>query len=141
MDQESKLHPSVLQFKQFVNSNPYLIKKVRTGDYDWQELFEEWYLLGEDDPRWDEAKDEEGAKESGAKTKNPLITKDKANQVIAFLKRLDPEQINSHIDNFSKTIGAIQTMIGQFQGEQTTSQQSKQSKQSKQPNPFQFRKD
>ena len=50
---EKKLHPSVLQFKEFVKNNPKIIQEVRKGKATWQELYEDWYLLGEDDSRWE----------------------------------------------------------------------------------------
>lgn len=50
---KTKLHPSVEKFKEFVKQNPRIIKEVRDGKTTWQELYEDWYLLGEEDPRWD----------------------------------------------------------------------------------------
>jgi outer membrane protein assembly factor BamD (BamD/ComL family) len=49
---QKKLHPSVLKFKEFVKNNPKLIQEVRQEKATWQELYEDWYLLGEDDERW-----------------------------------------------------------------------------------------
>lgn len=48
-----KLHPSVVNFKEFVSNNPKLILEVRKGEATWQELYEDWYLLGEEDSRWE----------------------------------------------------------------------------------------
>lgn len=54
---KTKLHPSVEKFKEFVKQNPQIIKEVRAGNTTWQELYEDWYLLGEEDSRWDSYKE------------------------------------------------------------------------------------
>ena len=46
------LHPSVQQFKEFVNHHPKMVHEVRNGHKTWQQFYEEWYLLGEEDPIW-----------------------------------------------------------------------------------------
>ncbi|RFU71148.1 hypothetical protein D0469_04210 [Peribacillus saganii] len=43
---------SVNEFKAFVKKNPELISLVRQGDYTWQDLFEEWYLRGDNNELW-----------------------------------------------------------------------------------------
>ncbi len=50
---QKKLHPSVIKFKEFVKNNPKLIQEVRKGKATWQELYEDWYVLGEEDKRWE----------------------------------------------------------------------------------------
>ena len=49
---DQSLHPSVEKFKQFVQENPTIIKSVRNGEDTWQNLYEDWYLLGPNDPKW-----------------------------------------------------------------------------------------
>ena len=50
---QKNLHPSVIKFKEFVKNNPALIKEVRNGNSTWQEMYEDWFLLGEEDNRWE----------------------------------------------------------------------------------------
>ena len=52
MPTTKKLHPSVQQFKEFVNHHPKMVHEVRSGHKTWQQFYEEWYLLGEEDPIW-----------------------------------------------------------------------------------------
>ena len=131
---EKKLHPSVEQFKHFVNSNKKIMEEVRSGRSTLQDLYEEWYLLGEDDPRW-----------------TPLLTENKSDNVpskektewyhpiLNSLKNMDPKQMHQYIGNLSQAIGAIQGVLGQFQGETINNQQSPSNDKPK--NPFVFRKD
>ena len=39
------LHPSVQQFKEFVNHHPKMVHEVRSGHKTWQQFYEEWYLV------------------------------------------------------------------------------------------------
>lgn len=132
--ERKSLHPSVEQFKEFIQKHPGLIKNVRNEEYTWQELYEDWYLLGEDDPKWANYKGKEGVgtKESQSDSKLSL------NQITKIFKNMDINQVQGHIQQLSQAIGAIQGVIGQFQGQETQ-------KTSSQPqtnnHPFSFRKD
>ncbi|MFO1445779.1 YlbD family protein [Bacillus sp. Bva_UNVM-123] len=106
-----ELHPSVEQFKQFVKANPAIIKDVRSGQSTLQELYEDWYLLGEDDPKWDpyrtgEPKDSKSAEQ----------TPDWMSNILGSLKKMEPNQMQGYIDNLSKTLATVQNLLSQFQG-------------------------
>ncbi|WP_340085250.1 YlbD family protein [Siminovitchia sp. FSL H7-0308] len=129
-----KLHPSVEQFKQFVREHPNLVKLVRAEESTWQELYEEWYLLGGDDPKWEKYKN--------GKTAETTETKDDVKKWFThfsgLLKKMDANQMQYHIDNLSQAIGAIQGLLSQFQG---SSQQQNDPAQEAPRDPFAFRKD
>lgn len=55
LDKET-LHPTVIQFKGFINRHPELLKQIRKSGSSWQEYYEKWVLLGEEDPFWKEYK-------------------------------------------------------------------------------------
>ena len=38
---------SMEEFKAFLKKHPSLVYEVRRGIYTWQEVYEDWYLLGE----------------------------------------------------------------------------------------------
>ena len=50
---KQKLHPNVQKFKNFVKKHPGLVVDVKKGKKTWQDLYEDWYLLGDDDPKWE----------------------------------------------------------------------------------------
>ncbi|MET3698114.1 putative coat protein YlbD-like [Bacillus oleivorans] len=133
---EKKLHPSIQQFKEFVNKNPNLVKEVRDGTTTWQELYEEWYLLGEDDSRWDSYKSDEVKNSNEKKEFNSDILSIVWNGV----KKMDTEQIQHHLSSLSEAIGAIQGILSQFQANGRNKQKQNQS-QNQPSNPFSFRKD
>jgi len=143
---ERELHPSIAEFKVFVQKHPHLIQEVRSGHSTWQELFEEWYLLGEDDPRWKNSSTVKNSVKS-MKTKQEKVENDKddndeqnnkqfnINQILDYLKRMDINQIQQHIKSLYEALGTAQEILAQFQNR--SEEGSYESKQ----NPFSFRKD
>jgi Putative coat protein len=126
------LHPSVQEFKTFIKKHPNLIQEVRKGNKNWQELYEDWYLLGEDDEIWKPYKTEE-EKETKTKKENKS---DFMSQIINSVKKIDVNEIEHHIANVNNAISTIQNLLSQFQGVQPKNQQADR------PNhPFSFRQD
>ncbi|WP_335870485.1 YlbD family protein [Bacillus sp. 2205SS5-2] len=134
---KKELHPSVLEFKKFVQNHPSLAKEVHSGRSTWQELFEDWYLFGEEDPKWDPFK-KEGSSENQAKEKNE--NKGLMDQLSGILQKMEPDQIQNHISNLSQALGAIQGVLTQFSSSNSSSTQVKTEPKSR-PNPFSFNKD
>jgi hypothetical protein len=132
---QKKLHPSVLQFKEFVKNNPKIIKEVRTGRATWQELYEDWYLLGEEDKRW-QTTDTEKPTESAATAESKS---DWMSNIMGMVKKMDPNQMQHHINNLSQALGAVQGVIAQFQGGNTPTGPVKPPEGPK--HPFSFRQD
>ncbi|MED4203344.1 YlbD family protein [Neobacillus mesonae] len=110
---QKKLHPSVLKFKEFVKNNPTLIQEVRKGNSTWQELYEDWYLLGEDDKRWESIGTESKAEpdSSTESSKGDFMS-----NIVGMFKNMDANQMQSHLNNLSQAVGAIQGLLAQFQG-------------------------
>jgi arginyl-tRNA--protein-N-Asp/Glu arginylyltransferase len=124
------LHPSVEQFKQFVKKHPKIIKEVRNGNKTWKEFYEDWYLFGEEDEIWEQYKE---AKEKQTSEKGGFISK-----VVSSLKNIDVNDMQQHISSFQEAIAAIQSVIGQFQGNK---QNHSHTNGSVNNHPFSFRKD
>lgn len=131
---KKKLHPSVQKFKEFVKSHPELVQEVRKGNTTWQELYEDWYLLGEDDPKWSNSGNEKDEKSEEKENKTDWL-----GTIMGAVKNMDPEQVQGQIHNISQALGAIQGVLSQFQGSKGGGQQSSNS--SGPAHPFSFRQD
>src|SRR4051794_3392022 len=107
---DSKLHPSVQDFKLFLKSNPKVVKDVRMGKKTWQEIYEDWSLLGDQDEVWNEYKEKKVEEEAEKTDKGEFIS-----QLFNQLKKMDPDQIQKQIGNFSQILGVVQGVISQFQ--------------------------
>ncbi len=130
-----KLHPSIEEFKKFVHKNPKILDEVRTGKVTLQEFYEDWYLLGEEDTRWDTYRNrsEEKNKESVE------VQGDWLKSVLGPLKKMDPNQIQAQLGQLSSALGAIQGVISQLAA--GADKQGRKNTPKKSNHPFQFRKD
>ncbi|WP_421384419.1 YlbD family protein [Bacillus salacetis] len=131
-----KLHPKVNEFKEFVQKHPKISSEVRKGTATWQDLFEEWYLLGEEDSRWDPYRE---GKEKTKQEKNE--SKGFMDQIGGMLKNMDPDQMQQHINSLSQAIGAVQGVLSQFQTTNTASAPEQTETPQRPRHPFSFRKD
>lgn len=138
----NELHPSVESFKQFVKRNPRIIEAVRNESVSWQELYEDWYLLGEEDPRWETYRAEvKKSKTSNAVKREEPEEEQKSDwvgQIVGAVKKMDAQTLEVYINQLSQALAAIQGVLSQFQGANPTKPMQKNSHP---PHPFQFRKD
>ncbi|AMX84148.1 cytosolic protein [Geobacillus subterraneus] len=123
------LHPSVEQFKQFVKKHPKIIQEVRSGKKTWKQVYEDWYLFGEDDEIWDPYREASGKKKEEEKGTNKWLDK-----LAAMLGQLDAAEVQKHLANVQQAITAIQRILSEFQGAGLQ-------RPNKEEHPFSFRKD
>ncbi|ASB89745.1 uncharacterized protein S101395_03238 [Bacillus sonorensis] len=104
---------SVDEFKRFVKRHPKLISAVRKEEKSWQEVYENWVLLGEDDAIWEPYKEKKGTQEkpSGESGKNDFISK-----MVTAVRRMDADKMNEQINKMSQSISSLQSLLSQFSG-------------------------
>lgn len=115
---ERNLHPSVEEFKTFVRKHPELVKEVRRNGSNWQDYYEKWTLLGEDDPSWDKYKSpalKEKDKEEKPKKAESAKQKELMSQFMKVVDNVDLNKVQGHIHQLNGAISNIQTLIGEFQ--------------------------
>ncbi|MFA1818684.1 spore coat protein YlbD [Virgibacillus oceani] len=119
---DQKLHPSVQDFKQFVNKHPKLIANLRKKGRPWQEYYEKWMLLGEDDDYWEKFKEQNTDKtekgedhnaddETESKKKNMELF----SQLLKKAEDMDMDKVQKQVHQLSNTISTVQEAISQFQ--------------------------
>ncbi|MEH7382398.1 YlbD family protein [Bacillus sp. JJ1533] len=128
---EKKLHPSVQEFKAFVKKHPLLVQEVRKGTLNWQEVYEDWYILGEEDEKWKKFKDKASKAENSDKT-------DFIGKIFSSFKNADMNNLQQQITNVGEAISTIQAVIHQFRGDEKP-QQIRNTRNTH--HPFAFRKD
>ncbi|WP_156290448.1 YlbD family protein [Oceanobacillus salinisoli] len=118
-NEDQKLHPSVVSFKQFVNKYPLLLREIRKSGRTWQEYYEKWVLLGEEDPYWDQfkEKDDQTTRQSRAKSKDKAEEKnfELMSQLMKLTENIDMNKIQNQVSNLNKTIASVQELVDQFQ--------------------------
>ncbi|AGT31408.1 hypothetical protein M493_05550 [Geobacillus genomosp. 3] len=123
------LHPSVEQFKQFVKKHPKLIQEVRSGKKTWKQVYEDWYLFGEDDDIWEPYRDVNNKEKEEEKGTGKWLDK-----LAAMLGQLDAAEVQKHLTNVQQAIAAIQGILSEFQG-------AGPQRPNNETHPFSFRKD
>jgi len=134
-----KLHPSIEEFKEFVKSNPKIMKEARSGKVTLQEIYEDWYLLGPNDARWNGLLEDDGKAEEKTDTssnKNQWVS-----SITDTLKNMDQNQLQGYIANLNQALGTIQGVISQFSATNSSASNTSKSNTPKQTGPFSFRKD
>ncbi|AIF43867.1 YlbD family protein [Virgibacillus sp. SK37] len=114
---ESELHPSVVDFKRFINKHPNLLKEIRRSGKSLQVYYEKWALLGEEDSYWEKfiEKEPETGKEDGDKKNKELF-----NQILKMAENMDIEKIQKQANQLSNAITTVQEIITQFQSTKST---------------------
>lgn len=97
----------IQQFKQFMEKHPEIIKEIRRGNKQLQDVYEQYILLGEEDPVWEAYK----------KTNQHTSEKD-SNQLYQKLwkqvEQLDIDKVEEHIHQLNGAIHQIIKLINEF---------------------------
>ena len=129
---------SLEEFKAFLKKHPSLVYEVRRGIYTWQEVYEDWYLLGEQNKLW------ESYREAGAaiaEEDSKRLDNEGEASLFDVLKKMDVQSMQKHVANLSQALGTISGVISQFQGSSTEKVDEKAPTTRKQSNPFALRRD
>ncbi len=100
---------SVELFKSFLKKHPELINEVRNGKWTWQQLYEEWYLFGEEDDRWNDYKLRNAENLDGF------------SGVLSKLKQINLEEVQKNIVEVKGMLSTIQELVREFQPKQEQS--------------------
>jgi Putative coat protein len=130
-----KSKPSVEQFKLFVRNHPKLRVEVRAGEYTWQQLFEEWYLLGGENEQWHKYKEVQKAEKKQSESSTDIM-----NMLMNMFKTMDTNQIQQYISNANQALGTISGIISSFQSNKPAELEKKELPPPRR-NPFMFKKD
>lgn len=118
----NSLHPEIKKFKSFVRNNPHVLRDVKNDSKTLQDLFEEWKLFGEEDDIWDsyiETPEEEDSDETNEQKED-----NKDIDVLNMLKKMNLNDLQHHLGQFTTVIGSVQELIGQFKQQQPSQTQT-----------------
>ncbi len=99
-------------FREFVAKYPKLKDEVRNKKRTWQEIYEDFVLLG-DDGSYLEYRDEEitnEVKSTKRESKELIKVDDNVKQVIEYIKKINPDTITKTISTVQKVVGMVNTM-------------------------------
>jgi predicted ATP-dependent endonuclease of OLD family len=94
------------EFKAFIKKHPLLKTEVQSGKKTWQELYEDFVLLG-DDSYEEKVNDEVKEEKKDEAKKGTINPENLINSVMGYVKKIDP-------DTITKTVTSIQKVIELF---------------------------
>lgn len=89
------------EFKMFIKKHPLLKQKVLSGEKTWQQLFEDYSILGE------EAFEEEKKEAVIERKSSTSGTEDLIKTVVGYVKKIDPDQITKTVTSIQKVLELI----------------------------------
>ena len=101
-DREQRLQ----EFKSFLLKKPHVIQTVRKGESTWQEIFEEWSLLGDDDKHW------KGESDSSSSSSTTIQWFDTVKKKV---QSLDDSQIEEYVEQCKDALDMLSELLSQFQ--------------------------
>ena len=92
------------EFKEFVKRHPLLKQEVLSKKKTWQQLYEDYILLGED--AFNEEKVEESTNKSEKinDKKDSISTEDLIKNIMSYVKKIDPDQVTKTVTSIQKVI-------------------------------------
>ncbi|SDG93965.1 Putative coat protein [Alteribacillus persepolensis] len=109
MSQDS-LPPSLQEFRTFLYRHPRLIKEVREEKRTWNQLYQDWVILGEEHEEWKPYR----VTEEDKKNDNPQSA-DSLQQLMKMIGQINVNELQQHIAQFSGVMGNVQRMLQHFQ--------------------------
>ena len=95
------------EFRKFVSEHPTVRNEVLNGKKSWQQIYEDWVILGESDEMWKPyKKDTENTTSSNSNPKKieDLLSSDNLKTIVGYLKKINP-------DSLSKTLNTVQKVL------------------------------
>lgn len=99
------------EFRKFVNNHQTVRNEVLSGKKTWQQIYEDWVILGESDDVWNQYKtsNKEETPKNGTKKLEDLLSSDNLKTIMGYIKKINP-------DTLSKTLNTIQKVLQITQG-------------------------
>ncbi len=90
------------EFKKFVKAHPLLKTEVSSKRKTWQELYEDFVLLGED-----AFTEDNNTKSEVKKNSSNNSTEDLIKTIVGYVKKIDPDQVTKTVTSIQKVLELI----------------------------------
>ena len=103
------------EFKEFVKKHPLMKLQVMNKEKTWQELYEDFCILGEE-AFTEEKKEEEPVKEQEVEAKPKTQTEEMIKTIMGYVKKIDPDQVTKTVTSIQKVLELIGGLSGAASG-------------------------
>ncbi len=95
------------EFRDFVSRFPKVRDEVVSGKKTWQNIYEDWVILGENNSIWDSYKKAEEKKEG-----IDLLSSENLKNIMGYIKKLNPDSISKTLNTVGKVLQITQGIGG-----------------------------
>ncbi|SFL57893.1 spore coat protein YlbD [Salibacterium qingdaonense] len=106
----SSIPESIYEFREFLYRHPELIKEVRAGRQTWNQLYQDWMVLGENHDQWGSYRIDDDSVQNRKKDK----TGDTLSSVLTILEQVNIDDLQKQISQFSGMMGNVQQVMQHF---------------------------
>jgi len=105
------------EFKNFVRSNPTLIRYIRNGEMTWQKFYEVYDLYGPDNNVWDEYL---VVQEDKKNNNTNSFSTFKFEEVVKMIKNMDVNKVQDSLTSLQKTLSLFGDLFVNKEGAKTS---------------------
>lgn len=103
------------EFREFISRHPKIKDDVNNKVYTWQAIYENWVILGENDPMWNKYKETDDTNKK-ANTLEELLSQNNIKSIINYVKKIDPDSISKTLNTVQKVLQITQSIGGRPTG-------------------------
>jgi hypothetical protein len=93
------------EFRLFVSKYPKIRDDVTSGKKTWQNIYEDWVILGEQSDVWNIYKDQK-------KEVTDLLSSDNLKNIMNYVKKINPDSISKTLNTIQKVLQISQSFGG-----------------------------
>lgn len=102
------------QFREFVAKYPKVRDDVTSGKKTWQNIYEDWVILGEQNPVWAQYQESRGTATKGGTI--DLLSSENLKNIMNYVKKINPDSVSKTLNTVQKVLQITQSFGGRTGG-------------------------
>lgn len=100
------------EFREFVKAHPLVRDEVKNGTRTWQQIYEDWYIMGDGDETWGKYKVHTSSTPTENKKLEDLLTSENLKNIWGYVKKINPDSISKTLNTIQKVLQITQSFGG-----------------------------
>lgn len=100
------------EFREFVKGHQLVREEVKSGKRTWQQIYEDWYIMGDGDEIWGSYKNKTQPQSGETKKLEDLLNSDNIKNIWEHVKKINPDSISKTLNTVQKVLQITQSFGG-----------------------------
>jgi hypothetical protein len=105
------------EFRLFVGKHPEVRNDVLNGKKTWQQVYENWVILGEESDTWqfnqnNNSSPQQQKNKSETKKLEDLLSSDNLKTIVGYIKKINPDTLSKTLNTIQKVLQITQSFGG-----------------------------